>query len=79
MREHFKSTYTEDGKSITVTGYFSIMEGFARGALIIEIDTSFEPNDVGVRVWLNDEEHILAQKFAPIAPAAVAAPGGRKG
>jgi hypothetical protein len=45
-------------KDATLTMYYSDIDG----ALVVEIDTAFEPNAVGVRIWLNDEEHTIAIK-----------------
>lgn len=45
-------------EGVTLTAYYSDIDQ----ALVVEIDTTFEPNRVGVRIWLNDEQHILALK-----------------
>jgi hypothetical protein len=49
-------TVPQDDGPTMITAYFSS----ADAALVVELDTRFEPNIQGVRVWLNDEEHILA-------------------
>lgn len=46
-----KVTYlTSDGRKFSVTCTVSP----TNQALVVEIDTTFEPNDLGMRVWLND-------------------------